>query len=91
MGFSGGLLLVWDSSKVKFTPTGKDLHSLHKVVQVISSSYNFMFSSIYASTKFKRRKIPWNNLKSLSQIIDLPWLVICDFNKVCNQLEKLGG
>lgn len=74
-----------------FSPIGKDLHTLHRVVQVLSNNFYFMFSGIYASTKFKRRKVTWSTLKDIAGEIDLPWLVIGDFIEVYSQSEKLGG
>lgn len=77
---------------MKVTPIGKDLHSMHGVVQILHSNSSFFFSGIYASPKYRRRKITWSELKDMSTSINLPWIVIGDFNEVRNQNDqKLGG
>lgn len=91
MGLSGGLLLLWDLTKENISLIGKDLHTLRTGwVQVFSNNAFFLFfSSIYASTKFKHRKVTWA-AKDMTGGIDLPWLLIGDLNESCNQSEKLG-
>lgn len=68
----GSLAELWDSTKIHFSPIGKDLHTLHGVVQVLSNNFSFVFSGIYASKKFKRRKFTWSELEDMVEEIDLP-------------------
>ncbi|KAL2924062.1 hypothetical protein RDABS01_015553, partial [Bienertia sinuspersici] len=91
MGFSGGLLLMWNTAKVSFTPAGSDLHAIHGTVKVDSLSDPIFLSCIYASTKFRSRLATWDELCLVASYVNSPWLVMGDFNEVVSQNEKFGG
>ena len=64
---------------------------IHATVKVRSSNLSWLISAIYASPRIEERKILWNNLKIVSQLHNLPWLMLGDFNEVLSRDEKFGG
>ena len=47
--------------------------------------------SIYASPNFNKHKILWNYLKDLSPSINMPWVLLGNFNDMLAEDEKMGG
>ncbi|XP_074321418.1 uncharacterized protein LOC141657925 [Silene latifolia] len=90
-GFTGGIILLWNSLDVDITLVGKADQMVNVVAQVRSSKLVFFLSAVYANPKFKRRVNLWNELKALSVNLNHPWVCIGDFNEVTGPLEKLGG
>ena len=64
---------------------------IHAIVKVRSSNLSWLISAIYASPRIAKRKILWNNLKIVSQLHNLPWLMLGDFNEVLSGDDKFGG
>lgn len=48
-----------------------------------------MLSFVYATCDSRERMILWQDLSSAN--INLPWMVVGDFNVVAYQEEKIGG
>ena len=89
-GYSGGILILWNKGIHSFITVEKEPRALHGVIQVTSST-SFFLSIIYANTKHKGRLELWDKLITRSSNIDLPWLVLGDFNEITHQHEKIGG
>ena len=64
---------------------------IHAIVKVCSSNLSWLILAIYASLRIAKRKILWNNLKIVSQLHNLPWLMLGDFNEVLSGDDKFGG
>ena len=56
-----------------------------------TSNLIWLISAIYASSRLAERHILWNNLKTVAQLHNLPWLMLGDFNKVLCGEDKFGG
>ncbi|XP_021864696.1 uncharacterized protein [Spinacia oleracea] len=92
LGLSGGIIVMWNPQFINFEMIGRDLHSIHGVVEVNNSNpFQFLISAIYASTKFKSRIESWHELIDMSKHISVPWVVMGDFNEITCQSDKLGG
>ena len=89
VGFAGGILILWDPARVSLHVINSNAQGVHALVEV--NTNNFFLSTIYANTKFRIRKNLWNDLIDVAHNIDMPWLVIGDFNEVLSQNEKWGG
>lgn len=66
-GFTGGILVLWNSTTVDFQSISVDLHAIHGIVQVSNKPFSFSFflSAIYANPKFKARLENWCDLESI--------------------------
>lgn len=92
-GFTGGILVLWNTANVDFQSISADLRAVHGIVQVTNKSFSFPFflSAIYASPKFKSRIDNWCDLENMAGNMNVLWVAIGDFNDVTGQSEKLGG
>lgn len=73
VGFFGGKWLFWNPSKIK-------VHILFSSKQVVTALLQherktWILLVVYASSTPSVRRSLWNLLKSMGEIIDLPWLV----------------
>ena len=64
---------------------------VHVLVKVIATTFEFIFSAVYASPRFHERCILWNNLKNAANLHDKPWIIAGDFNEVLVDGDKFGG
>ena len=64
---------------------------IHASVKVKSSNLYWLFTAVYASPRFRERRLPWNNLKYVSSIHNLPWIIASDFNELLSSEEMFGG
>ncbi|XP_056690403.1 uncharacterized protein [Spinacia oleracea] len=91
-GLAGGIIVMWNPDFINFQMIGRDLHTIHGIVEVNTSPpFSFCLSAVYASTKYKSRLETWHDLIDMSKQITVPWVVMGDFNEVTCQSEKLGG
>ena len=65
-------------------------HSLHALVKVNSPPLTFLLTVVYASPNFAKRKIFWNYLENLVATINLPWVLLGDFNDMTSEDEKMA-
>ena len=47
--------------------------------------------AIYASLRFTKRRLLWENLIAVSGLHSLPWVIVGDFNEVLMGEDKFGG
>ncbi|KAL2931584.1 hypothetical protein RDABS01_036994 [Bienertia sinuspersici] len=90
IGFTGGIIILWNEGVNKFEVFCKDDRFLHGSIQVCSS-YSFLFTAVYAPTKHSQRIAIWKKIENIATSIALPWLCIGDFNQIANSSEKRGG
>ena len=91
-GFSGGIWLLWnESTSFSVEILTHNDHSLHALVKVNLPPLTLLFTVVYASPNFAKRKIFWNYLENLVATINLPWVLLGDFNDMTSKDEKMGG
>ncbi|XP_023883345.1 uncharacterized protein LOC111995659 [Quercus suber] len=88
---SGGIWLLWSSNAVHVDILATTEQEIHAIIWVRSQSLNWLINAIYASLRLAERYILWENLKMLTNLHDLPWALIGDFNEVLLEEEKSGG
>jgi hypothetical protein len=91
IGYAGGIWLLWNSDVVDVSILVATEQEIHAVIKVRSSNFSWLLSSIYASPRFRERKILWENLIHVASLHNLPWLLAGDFNEVLSSEEKFGG
>lgn len=90
-GFTGGLWLLWDTDRVEISNLASTEQEVHAFVKVRSSNLNWIFTTMYASSRFKERCLLWNNLVTVANNHNLPWVIAGDFNEMLSNDEKFGG
>ena len=62
IGFTEGLWVLWDSTQVEVSELSFTKQEIHIMVKDISSNSSWLMSAIYASFKFTKRLLLWENL-----------------------------
>lgn len=52
---------------------------------------SWLLSAVYASPRFAKRRLLWENLSSVVGLHSLSWVVIGDFNEVLMGEDKYGS
>ena len=91
IGFVGGIWLLWRADLVQVDVRAVTEQEIHAIIRVRSQTLSWIISAIYASPRFAKRCMLWENLKLIANLHDLPWALMGDFNKVISEGEKSGG
>ncbi|XP_074299032.1 uncharacterized protein LOC141630042 [Silene latifolia] len=91
VGFTGGIIILWNSGKATVTLLNKHSQLINVVVQVPLTSFKFLLYAIYASPKFRLCRTLWTELVNISDNHNLPWVFMGDFNEVTCPSEKHGA
>ncbi|KAI0500544.1 hypothetical protein KFK09_018758 [Dendrobium nobile] len=86
----GRIWVKWDPSHLSFTPTFFSSQLIHGLVNV-GSLPPFFLSVVYAANVLEDRKVLWEDLLGLSINIDIPWIIMGDFNCYRFDSKKAGG
>ncbi|XP_028109543.1 uncharacterized protein LOC114308200 [Camellia sinensis] len=89
--FAGGIWLLWNDLEIHCDIIAQTQHEVHAWIQVSSIPSPWLFSAIYASPTFNSRRLLWENLTSLADSHNTPWLIMGDFNELLTSLDKFGG
>ncbi|XP_075655125.1 uncharacterized protein LOC142625332 [Castanea sativa] len=91
VGFAGGLWLLWNLNRVEITNLTSTEQKIHVLVKVRSSNLNWVFTAVYASPRHRERCLLWNNLSTVANTHNLPWVITGDFNELLSNEKKFGG
>ena len=86
----GGLALLWKSSLKVDIQTYSPRH-IDAVITEAEGSLQWRFTGFYGEPETGNRGESWRLLKHLSGRLNLPWVVMGDFNEIMFAGEKLGG
>ena len=91
VGYAGGFWMLWKTKDVEVSHLSSTEQEIRASIKVHSSNLTSLISAIYASPRLAERRILWNNLKTIAQLHNLPWLMLGDFNEVLCGEDKFGG
>ncbi|KAI7994851.1 hypothetical protein LOK49_LG11G00261 [Camellia lanceoleosa] len=87
IGRSGGISMIWNPSTVNVRVT--EASSQLITTRISRQNYSdLVLSTVYASPNNSKRNELWQDLETLSQTMDEPWLLVGDFNDFVAQSEK---
>lgn len=89
-GSSGGLFVLWDTSKVEAKETLKGVLSL-SILFSFSNSKEFWITNVYGPSDYKERRNFWLELHDISSYCDKLWCIGADFNMVRWPSEHSSG
>ncbi|XP_026399713.1 uncharacterized protein LOC113295596 [Papaver somniferum] len=81
-GRSGGILCMWDETKVKFVDYLVGHHSINLHRQMPNSGFEWVFFGIYAPSNYIIRKDFWREIEEVRRYWSLPWVVGGDWNVI---------
>ena len=79
-GMSGGLALYWREDCVVEILDKKD-RFIDTVIRVREGAAQWRATFVYGGPHVENIHLMWTKLQNLKTVIDLPWLVIGDFNE----------
>lgn len=89
MRFAGGIWVLWNPNVVSMQPMATSFQEVHLDCQV--SGKTSLFIAIYVNPIFERRKLLWTSFMNLALLLNLPWIILGDFNDIEKPFEKFGG
>lgn len=87
-GFAG-IWCFWKATTALKVLSVNDQHASLSVMRGNRASW--MLTVIYASPVAKYREELWNDLRQVGLRIQVPWLLVGDYNQIIHEKEKLGG
>lgn len=84
-----GIIVIWKKSIGRVTPLAVIRRALHLIISPNPDS-SYMISIIYNSHRLCAQLSLWQELNRIS-VINLPWLIIGDFNCITSRDEQRGG
>ncbi|CAL2279833.1 unnamed protein product [Prunus armeniaca] len=90
VGFSGGLWLLWDYSRVHVEVVGTSDQTISACV-ARNGQDPWLFTGVYASPNVVKRVKMWDYLSFVAASHNMPWLIAGDFNGLLTADEKFGG
>ncbi|XP_062006018.1 uncharacterized protein LOC133723218 [Rosa rugosa] len=89
-GFSGGLWFFWNRNKVTIDIIDTTFQSIYVKVSW-SGTQTWMLTGIYASPCNTSRGALWSYLDNLYKHVNLPGMIVGDFNELLSYSDKIGG
>lgn len=72
VGYAGGIWILWLSDVVRVSVLVATEQEIHAVVKVHSSHLSWLIFAVYASPRYRERKILWDNIDLLATLHHLP-------------------
>ena len=88
---NGRILILWKEDKVNMDIIEKTDQVIHCLATCKSSSIKFHISFVYAFNSIVGRRPLWDNLRRFNSSVELPWILLGDFNNVRSRDEKANG
>lgn len=89
LGFSGGILCVWDKAIFSVSDCIKGSHFIF-LKGTICSTFECVLVNVYAPNDANERNLLWEELLNLKSSYDLPWCIRGDFNEIVKIGERKG-
>lgn len=87
--YNGRLWVCWDRCVLAVQILQVDAQLIHMRVDILCDNISFLYSVVYAYNSAAQRESWWNRLRSFD--IQLPWILLGDFNTVLVQEVYLQG
>lgn len=90
VGFSSGIWVLWDASKIKLEAISLD-EQIINLIATMDGGKSFFMSAVYASATPVFRQDLWEYIICLGVVVKVSWLLLGDFNQILSQEEKRDG
>ncbi|KAJ8438052.1 hypothetical protein Cgig2_014181 [Carnegiea gigantea] len=86
-----GIWVLWNNNNCHASVLAKDNRAIHMLVHDPGNANNIIGSGIYGPTQARDKDAFWKHLVRMNSVIDLPWLLVGDFNELESLIDKQGG
>lgn len=80
VGASGGILTAWDVSVCSLRAFSMGAYSLTTSFSLLRDNTNFTLTNVYAPTEHAEKQLFLQELVTIANSIDEPWVIVGDFN-----------
>ncbi|XP_030941566.1 uncharacterized protein LOC115966475 [Quercus lobata] len=91
IGYTGGLWILWDLTQVEVTELICIEQEIDVMVKDLSTKISWLMTTVYASPRWAKRRLLWDNLMKVAELYALPWIITGDFNELLRAEDKFGG
>lgn len=88
---SGGIWVCWNEDKIRVLNHTLTSRCAHLTVLHLTLNSKFLVSGAYFPAQEPHKDTFWEEMTIFYQQIQLPWMLIGDFNELLNPADKLGG
>ncbi|XP_058726600.1 uncharacterized protein LOC131597960 [Vicia villosa] len=88
---NGRLWIGWDPRIWEIKNVMSSEQYLHSEVYLANGTFSHYMTAIYALNQLSHRKNLWNDIQSLGDRINMPWIIIGDYNNVLKVNDRMGG
>jgi hypothetical protein len=88
-GRSGGLVMFWNK-ETNVTSFEIDTNFIDIRIDEQSGA-GWRFTGFYGEPEAQNKHLSWEYIRNLSAMVDLPWVMVGDFNEILYSHEKEGG
>lgn len=81
VGFSGGIWVLWDSTKIKLEAISLD-EQIINLIATMDGGKSFLMSAVYASPTPVFRQDLWEYIICLGVVVKVSRLLLGDFNQI---------
>ncbi|XP_039050208.1 uncharacterized protein LOC120191304 [Hibiscus syriacus] len=88
-GFRRGLILLWNSNSQKVSIRYQTDQVIHCEIQ--ENDKIWLLSTVYIQPHSTKKDEAWDNIYDYSTSVDLPWMIMGDFNDFASLDERVGS
>lgn len=81
---------MWNHSLINISILEYLEHFIHCHVQDLNN-HKTWYAFVYANPQKEKQKLLWPDIVALKPRISEAWVLLGDFNNICNLSENLGG
>ncbi|XP_009602893.1 uncharacterized protein LOC142168793 [Nicotiana tabacum] len=87
----GRIWIVWDPNSVEFEISGMSVQAIHGTISISQLQIKITMSAVYGMHTIETRKDIWEELRSVNNSVQGPWLAIRYFNAITDMDDRQFG
>ncbi|XP_058783262.1 uncharacterized protein LOC131657933 [Vicia villosa] len=88
---NGRIWIIWKNQEVQIKLVCEEEQFIHVEVRGLDGSFQYFATIVYAMNQLNRRKVLWEQIDNLGNAINMPWIVMGDYNNVLSSKDRIGG
>ncbi|XP_059315374.1 uncharacterized protein LOC132065978 [Lycium ferocissimum] len=88
---NGRIWVLWNDQQVQVTILQSNPQMVHCSVKDRNSDFSCQMTFIYGLNLAAGRKDIWNHIRNMSPMINVPWILLGDFNTILSVHDRVNG